>query len=64
MMKAAAGERLARRAAGRHSRPPPAIKRAGADLIITYYAKDLARWLGLSASGLSSCGAPAVRTAP
>jgi porphobilinogen synthase len=30
-----------------------AIRRAGADLIITYYAKDAARWLADAATGTS-----------
>ena len=37
--------RLARRAARRAGVARSAIRRAGADLIITYYAKDAARWL-------------------
>ena len=44
MVKAAAEQRLDRRERGRPRDAAP-IKRAGADLILTYHAKDAARWL-------------------
>ena len=44
MIKAAAAERLDRRGA-RHARDADSIKRAGADLILTYHAIEAARAL-------------------
>ena len=45
MLKAAAERRLARRASAAVLEQMLAFKRAGADLIITYYARQLAQWL-------------------
>ena len=45
MLKAAAAKRLARRKTQPSSKCSPASRRAGADIILTYHAKDLARWL-------------------
>ena len=45
MVKAAAAAGLARRASGSILEMLTAIKRAGADIILTYFAKDAARWL-------------------
>ena len=37
------------------------IKRAGADMILTYHARDVARWLRLKAGGIARIGPPRSR---
>ena len=44
MIKAAARKRVDRRARARDG-SLTAIRRAGADIIISYFARDVARWL-------------------
>ena len=46
MLKAAAGNGLDRRAARDRSKSLTGIRRAGADIILTYFAKEAARLLG------------------
>ena len=57
MVKAAGGRGLDRRASGRSLEMLTSIKRAGADIILTYHAREAAAWLK------QSCGAPARRCA-
>ena len=45
MVKAAAAARLGRRASASSRRRSPPSRRAGADIILTYHAKDFARWI-------------------
>ena len=48
MLKAAAAERLARRASAAALETLTSIRRAGADVILTYYAKEAAGVAGVS----------------
>ena len=45
MLKAAAAQRLARRAQAAALETLTSIRRAGADVILTYFAKEAAAWL-------------------
>ncbi len=47
-------QRPARRAGAPCWRRSPAIRRAGADIVITYHAKDAARWLPVAPSKIRS----------
>ena len=61
MVKAAAAAGWLDERRGHRWRCSPRIKRAGADIIITYHAKDAARWLASTGGGAIDSGAGQIR---